>query len=95
MVERRRASTALASTSGLVGGDDDGRAFAEWYADGYDSLTATMDLIAERNFSSAAGLRNFEQLWDYLEQKIISQLPDIPDLPSAPIPQAPPPREGA
>ncbi|MEO3887756.1 hypothetical protein [Nonomuraea sp. B5E05] len=95
MVALQRGAAALAGTSGLVGGDDQGHTFAEWYADGYDSLTDAMRRIADKSFVSAAGLRDFDELWDYLEQQIIRSLPEIPDLAQPPIPQAPPPREGA
>ncbi|GAA4918677.1 hypothetical protein HD597_005879 [Nonomuraea thailandensis] len=90
-----RASSPLATTSGLVGGDEEGRAFAEWYADGYDSLADAMRRIADKSFTSAAGLRDFDALWDYLELHIISTLPAIPDLPGPPVPEAPPRQEGA
>ncbi|TDC87648.1 hypothetical protein E1292_46455 [Nonomuraea deserti] len=95
VVTLQRVATALAGTSGLVGGDDQGHAFAEWYADGYDSLTDAMRRIAEKSFISASGLRDFDELWDHLEQQIIRSLPEIPGLAPPPIPQAPPPREGA
>ncbi|MDP4506832.1 hypothetical protein OHA25_42030 [Nonomuraea sp. NBC_00507] len=95
VVARQRASTSLAGTSGLVGGDDDGRRFAEWYADGYDSLTGALRRIADKNFTWAGNLRDFDKMWDYLEQQIINTLPKIPDIPDAPIPQAPPRKEGA
>ncbi|MFF4615404.1 hypothetical protein [Nonomuraea jabiensis] len=95
VVALHRGSTSLATTSDLVGGDEDGRAFAEWYSDGYDSLTDAMRRIAEKNFSSAGNFRDFEKFWDFLEQQIISTLPKIPDLPAPPIPQAPPRKEGA
>ncbi|MFI7127305.1 hypothetical protein ACIBQ1_16525 [Nonomuraea sp. NPDC050153] len=87
--------TSLAGTSDLVGGDEDGRAFAEWYNDGYDSLTDALSRIAERNFSAAGDFRDFEKFWDFLEQELIATLPKIPDLPEPPIPQAPPRKEGA
>ncbi|AQZ64323.1 unnamed protein product [[Actinomadura] parvosata subsp. kistnae] len=90
-----RTSSPLATTSDLVGGDDEGRAFAEWYADGYDSLADALRRIADKSFTSAAGLRDFDALWDYLELQIIRTLPEIPDLPAPPIPQAPPRKEGA
>ncbi|MFG1704336.1 hypothetical protein ACFLIM_14185 [Nonomuraea sp. M3C6] len=91
----RRSSTSMGTTSSLVGDDEDGRAFAEWYEDGYDSLTKAMALIADKNFAWAANLRDFDKLWDFLEQRIINTLPVIPDIPEPPIPQAPPRREGA
>ncbi|UBU17508.1 hypothetical protein [Nonomuraea gerenzanensis] len=90
-----RASSSLATTSDLVGGDEEGRVFAEWYADGYDSLADALRRIADKSFTSAAGLRDFDALWDYLELRIISTLPEIPDVPAPPVPQAPPRREGA
>jgi hypothetical protein len=95
VVTLKRASTSLGSTSGLVGGDDDGRAFAEWYNDGYDSQAGAMTRIAEKNFTWAGNLHDFKKLWDHLEQQIIATLPEIPDLPEPPIPQAPPRKVGA
>ncbi|GAA3203117.1 hypothetical protein [Nonomuraea helvata] len=95
VVALHRGSTSLATTSDLVGGDDDGRAFAEWYSDGYDSLTDAMKRIADRNFSSAGNFRDLEKLWTWLETEIINTLPSIPDVGEAPIPQAPPLKEGA
>ncbi|TDD19194.1 hypothetical protein [Nonomuraea diastatica] len=95
VVTLQHVATALAGTSALVGGDDQGHAFAQWYADGYDSLTDAMRLIAEKSFVSATGLRDFDELWDYLESQIIESLPEIPVLAPPPIPQAPPPKEGA
>jgi hypothetical protein len=95
VVALQRASTSLAGTSGLVGGDDQGREFAEWYADGYDSLTDAMRLIADKNFAWARNLRDFDALWDWLEHEIVKSLPEIPDIPDAPIPQAPPREVGA
>ncbi|MEV4112827.1 hypothetical protein [Nonomuraea sp. NPDC049695] len=95
VVALHRGSTSLAATSDLVGGDDDGRAFAEWYSDGYDSLTDAMKRIADRNFSSAGNFRDLEKLWTWLETEIVNSLPSIPDVGEAPIPQAPPLKEGA
>ncbi|MGN9842086.1 hypothetical protein ACTMTI_28565 [Nonomuraea sp. H19] len=95
VVALQKTSTSLSSTSGLVGGDEEGRAFAEWYSDGYDSLVDAMRRIADKNFTWAAGLRDFDKLWDFVEQEIIKTLPVIPDTPDAPIPKAPPRREGA
>ncbi|TYB65391.1 hypothetical protein FXF51_19435 [Nonomuraea sp. PA05] len=90
-----RASSPLATTSDLVGGDEEGHTFAEWYADGYDSLADAMRRIAGKSFTSAAGLRDFDALWDYLELRIIATLPEIPDVPRLAVPQAPPRGEGA
>ncbi|MFC4116935.1 hypothetical protein [Nonomuraea zeae] len=95
VVRRKRAATSLGSAAGLVGGDEEGRAFAEWYTDGFDSLTGAMTRIAEKNFTWAGDLRDFDKLWDHLEHKIISTLPEIPDIPAPPIPQAPPRGVGA
>ncbi|MFC5831806.1 hypothetical protein [Nonomuraea insulae] len=95
VVALQRGSASLAGTSGLVGGDDDGHAFAQWYSDGYDSLTDALTRIADKSFTSASDLRDFDAMWDYLEQRIISTLPKIPDLPAPPIPQAPPRGVGA
>jgi hypothetical protein len=95
VVGLKRAAASLSGTSGLVGGDEEGRAFAEWYAEGFDSLAGSMTRIAEQNFTWAGNLRDFDKLWDYLEHKIISTLPEIPDIPEPPIPQAPPRGVGA
>ncbi|MEU7830721.1 MULTISPECIES: hypothetical protein [unclassified Nonomuraea] len=95
VVERRLNSWKLGSTSGLVGGDEEGIDWAEWYHAGYAALTHHMDAIAEKNFTAAGNLRSLEKLWDYLEQDIIASLPAALDLPDAPIPVTPPAREGA
>ncbi|MEV1241931.1 hypothetical protein [Nonomuraea sp. NPDC049750] len=95
VVERRLNSWKLGSTSGLVGGDEEGIDWAEWYHAGYAALTHHMDAIAEKNFTAAGNLRSLKKLWDYLEQDIIASLPTALDLPDAPIPVTPPAKEGA
>ncbi|NBE94803.1 hypothetical protein, partial [Nonomuraea sp. K271] len=95
VVMLQRVASDLAGTSGLVGDDEQGHAFAAWYADSYEWLTESMRRVADKSFISATGLRDFEQLWEYLEGEIIRSLPPIPDLASPPIPQPPPPMEGA
>lgn len=95
VVERRLNSWKLGDTSGLVGGDDEGRDFAEWYHAGYTALIHHMNAIADKNFTTAGNLRDFRKLWNYLEQDIIATLPAVLDLPDAPIPVTPPAKEGA
>ncbi|WP_220449224.1 hypothetical protein, partial [Nonomuraea mesophila] len=95
VVMLQRVASDMAGTSGLVGDDEQGHMFAAWYADSYEWLTDSMRAIADKSFISATGLRDFEQFWEYLEMEILRSLPDIPDLVQPPIPQPPPPREGA
>lgn len=95
LVAAHRLAGPLGGTSSLVGDDEDGRAWAGWYVDGYDGLVRSMNRLAEASFTAAATARDFEVLWDVLEQKIISSLPVIPDLSEPPIPGPPPHQEGA
>ncbi|WP_406317350.1 hypothetical protein OHA77_08890 [Streptosporangium sp. NBC_01639] len=85
----------LASTRGLVGDDEDGVAFAEWYGEGFHALTSAINDMAEVSFSVAGGLRDFRKLWDMLEENIITSLPSIAELSSPPIPESPPAKTGA
>ncbi|MFG3442113.1 hypothetical protein ACGF0J_33130 [Nonomuraea sp. NPDC047897] len=95
VVRALRLAGPLGGTSSLVGDDEDGRAFAEWYVRGYDELTGSMNRVADTSFTAATTARDFEMLWDLLEQKIIASLPEIPDLSEPPIPPPPPHQEGA
>lgn len=85
----------LASTRGLVGDDEDGVAFAEWYGEGFHALSAAISDMAEVSFSVAGGLHDFRELWDVLEGDIIASLPSIAELSSPPIPESPPAKTGA
>ncbi|WP_144069988.1 hypothetical protein [Nonomuraea indica] len=95
VVRAHRLAGPLGGTSSLVGDDEDGRAFAAWYVRGYDELTASLTRVADASFTAATTARDFETLWDLLEQKIIASLPAIPDVPEPPIPPAPPHQIGA
>jgi hypothetical protein len=93
----RKITTAvdLAGTGSLVGDDDDGVAFAEWYAEGFHAQLVAIRNMSGLSFSVAAGVHDFEKFWDMLEENIVTSLPVITNLSKPPIPELPPAKTGA